>query len=630
MVSLIRLLLSFFRQKRIIQVQRLPHTKTIRAHTFGLTFAVLFAIIAVVANFAHIFTNLPIYVLTLLLLIVMTGTLVGGPFLAIVILYTVLFRDLTGTWYAFHFAAKWYLWGYVFGAVWAILYNDFVFIHTIIFNSDKVRIAFAFDLDKKVNVIKSPFEKEELAMLYIIKPVMFYTQKISRNERIDAVSAKEIIRLIRNAYKRMRQLDKDKLLLLLPGESKDGIGEKLDNLKNELIAPDFDLRKKTCTEIENNIEPLIENYLNRYSRKLYDYKVEPPVAPYTIAFVANPKIFSKKGLVKNDTDPIIKNVDLFLRAIDMALYSFEQNEILGLPEIWSKIRIVAVFDEKLATARAQDYALVQPNSDIVEFDDIIADNLLVPTKNVKEIYQRIVRSSQADCGLTSENVEAILRDTDVIYAMSAVPDYTRSCSCFTDWQEDDYINPSKNAPGKIFSFDPDPEHQKENEIAIPAFDADSPFSCLHEYFAKNPGRIALNVLGANIKTYIHEFAHAMSSAYHGAIVDEYFDRLDIVEPENEAGELNITPFYINRIERKKIAGKIAPTHKIFARYNGILYPSDLAHPSSEENWIGYFPGRVSPFTSCIMDRTYLIDQFDELLGHFIYERLMTKINRPIQ
>jgi len=191
----------------------------------------------------------------------------------------------------------------------------------------------------------------------------------------------------------------------------------------------------------------------------------------------------------------------------------------------------------------------------------------------------------------------------------------------------------------------------------------------HDKYAIVPGRVALNVLGANAHTYIHEFGHAMSSAINGAIVDEYFDKYHILkagddekrkslsspefeskeetstvadempEPLKTGGLYNLddiflegdvrTPFYINRLEREQSEnGMVKPIPKIFVRYNKIkIYYSDLAHPSSEENWEGYFPERQSSSECCTMDRDYGRYRFDKLLSDFMYDRLVTKVNR---
>ena len=69
-----------------------------------------------------------------------------------------------------------------------------------------------------------------------------------------------------------------------------------------------------------------------------------------------------------------------------------------------------------------------------------------------------------------------------------------------------------------------PENIKDDEVYVATRPTDMAFPvvCIHDYYTNHPGRVALNVLEASSKTYVHEFAHAMSSNIHGAIVDEYF------------------------------------------------------------------------------------------------------------
>jgi hypothetical protein len=157
------------------------------------------------------------------------------------------------------------------------------------------------------------------------------------------------------------------------------------------------------------------------------------------------------------------------------------------------------------------------------------------------------------------------------------------------------------------------------------------FAKVHEYYAKNPGRVALNVLGATARTFVHEFAHAMSSVYHGPIVDEYYDKVTLPNDEDEdvidSSSARDYTFYINRIEKANVGGRLVPVHRVFARYQNTVFLSDLDHPSAEEGWTGYFPERESPDIACTMDRSYGRYRFDKLIATFMYDRLIAKINR---
>ena len=546
MVSLVSIILNLLNNNKIIKVRRLPPRKVLRAHQLGLTLGLLFALLAMFLNYSPYFTSLPWYTSPLLGLIFIVSTFFCGPFVLLVILFLLIFHSVSGFWATLHMLTQWYIWGYALGIIFSILYNDLVFLYTLSFNKNSVKIAFVFDTDAKFNIIKSPIKDEENDLL--------------------------------------RGLDA--------------------------------------------------------SRKLYNYQLlQPPKHPYTIAFVANPKILRRGGssddLDDYDTDPIIHNVELFLRSVDKALFSFERDEVLGRPEIWSRVRVIALFDESLASESGIKYGMVQPNQDAVEMDGVVAENLLDPMKLMKTNYENMLKKT----GLKETDVQKYLEETDVIYALSASEEYDRSTAHFSDWIEDDEEDPHEVLVGQNFIFNPNPESgclecTKNGEINVEACNRDGRFSCIHEYFSINPGRVALNVLGASIKTYIHEFGHAMSAAYHGAIVDEYFDRLEVKTNDEDVAEDPAfeegAPFYVNRIERKKKGnGEVTPVHKIFANYNCTVFHSDLDHPSAEEEWLGYFPDRKTPHAACIMDRTYGAYRFDELLSNFMYDRLITKINRSL-
>lgn len=545
MVSLVRIISNLLNKNKIIRVRRLLPKKVLRAHLLGLTLGLLLALLAIFLDYSSYFAGQPWYISPLFSLIFVLGTFFWGPFVLLVILFLLIFHSLSGIWAALHFMAEWYIWGYAFGFIFSILYNDLVFLFTITFDKNRAKIAFVFDRDAKFNIIKSPIREEE-------------------NDSIKDLDA---------------------------------------------------------------------------SRRLYHYQLQqPPKYPYTIAFVANPKVLHRGGssadLDDYDTDPIIHNIELFLRSVDKALFSLETDEVLGRPEIWSRVRVIALFDKNLAHESGIKYGMVQPYQDVVQMDGVVAENLLDPMKQMKTSYENMLRKA----GLNDSDVQKYLEETDVIYALSASEEYDRSTAHFTDWVEELEKDPYKENNGRDFKFDPNPEHScsectKNGEINIETCNGDSRFKCVHErYYAEFPGRVALNVLGASIKTYIHEFGHAMSAAYHGAIVDEYFDRFEVKEKDLDEGwDPSVdegAPFYANRIERKrKSNGMVTPVHKIFANYNCTIFHSDLDHPSAEEEWLGYFPGRETPYAACIMDRTYGAYRFDELLSNFIYDRLITKINR---
>ncbi len=668
--------LKFLKPSDIVVVRRLPSRKVLQAHLLGLTFALLVALLFLCFNYISLTLELPWYAPLLIGLVIIAGTYFGGPFVFIVLLLQLTILVLNPTagllWYVplligliilagaiiggpfvlivvlLQFAilvlspktgelikammplAQWYLVGYAFGFVFAILYNDLIYLYLITFCKDRVKIAFAFDFDKKINIIKSPRQKEELAF--------------------------------------QRLLDR-----------------KTDKQKERFRR-----------------------------RKAYNYDIDYPddKNPYTIVFVANPWILkNNEDKVKHeefikeannyDPDPIMKNRELFLQSIDRALYSFQRDEVLGRHEIWSRVRIVAIFDKSLAKPNASgvDFGMLQPYPNILEIDGEIAENLLDPMEEMQKNFQSIVEmGTEKSTGLLKKTLDEIKKKTDVIFAMSASTKYTRSTAHFSDWIESgrryeliqsslDYLS-SKGVPGEVkdklqnllgrsfkgkdnfisaieavlgdtdkrqyedvicestekvqilvdgkkFQYTPDPisQNPKGNNIKIASHLKVNDFNSKHDDFANYPGRVALNVLKANTKTLIHEFAHAMSSAYRGAIVDEYFDSIEVSNSTSQSTKKSKTghefvPFFINRIEREKQAnGKVVPVHKIFSKYDYVKYKSDRNHPTAKEDWLGYFPERQALYTICTMDSGYTDYCWDKLIHDFMYERLIAKINR---
>lgn len=566
MVSLIMLIVNLINPKRIVQVRRMPAAKALRAHLLGLTLG----FVLVSTNIAFAFDEASVVANILMLLWFALTTYFRGLFLLISLIsllvlgmLSVLIPAVSST---FLNHLLWYFTGYLCGGVLATVYNDLVFLFIMFGEKKRTKIAFAYDTGKKLNIIKSPKPEEEHAFL-------------------------------------------------------------------ELIEQDGSIA----------------------DRKLYDYQVEPPPDfPYTIAFVANPKILKRDGKRTTpddyEEDPIIKNRDLFLRAVDNALASFELDQVLGRPEIWSRVRIITLFDDSVMNQNGDQVGMLQETQEDIyssdSLDEPIENNLLDPMKQMNTNFQGLFEKAKAEDGhIDHLNVEEV----DVIFAISASTSHDRSTAHFTDWvegpedeKEPDIILPPVPAEQYApFTFDVDPCLRKNydkdgNEITPPniifpklEFSSGDDYQPIHEFWARCPGRVALNILGARQKTYIHEFAHAMASAFHGKIVDEYADYFVLGEAPEEVEDPEPS-FYVNRIDRSRVKagnGELIPVHKEFTQYNCTRYDSDLAHPSSEESWSGYFPKRINETIPCTMDRTFGAYRFDELLSTFIYDRLMAKLSR---
>lgn len=535
-------------EKRVIR--RMPPTKVFRAHLSGLATALLFAALAVFIALNDPAFDVAGQIAVAALLLSFAGTLfLQGFFVIAVATYwtiTLFTAPSAGSASAyFQVIACWYLWGYAFGGIFALLYNRLLYGLIMTFRKNQVFAVFAFDPAAKLNVIKSPDARE-------------------------------------------------------------------------------------VTPHQTGLQDW------------YNYEIpDPPPHPYTIAFVANPKIRTAAGSDQFEDDPITRDVDLFLRAVDQALAVFECDEVLGRPEIWSRIRITALFDPQATEDLVDPYKY-----DAAGIDGRVAENLLYPAREMDAKYRQMVDRHHASFrkalppetgdGQSNElksNDAAFrnlfdnqLRCPDIIFALSAAPRFDRSTAHYSDWVEDS--GDPNNLPDKSpFTFDPAVGKPAE-EINVYRC-GESPFKCEHEHHPKMPGRVALNILGASYKTYIHEFAHAMSNAYRGACVDEYYDRMIVNGDGEETGAgPEKAPLYINRIERSApAAGGVVPVHNVFAKYEHTVYESDREHPSMEENWLGYFPERPASDVACTMDRWYGRFRFDRLLSDFIYDRLITKLNR---
>ncbi len=565
MVSIILFVVSLFRPERIIQVRRVPPTKNLRAHLLGLTFGLLF----VTGNLFYNFTLAHLYQSVFAFLWFALMTYFGGALIFLTLLFWLLssLAGPSGSVFAnmLMTGCHWYFLGYCFGAGFAIFYNDLLFLFFHLFEKKKIKIVFAYDTRRNVNIIKSPEAASEHALYELF----------ARNPHLE-------------------------------------------------------------------------------ERRLYQYKLKsPPPHPYTIAFVANPKIRKRGGDETRaegyEPDPIIRDRDLFLRAVDRALFSLETDPVIGRPEIWSRVRVVTVFNPVLAAASGPEYGMVEEfQKELVDQSgEPVENNLIDPMRRMFENFERMLGESW---GSVTPAFDA--DEVDIIFGLTASPTNTRSTAHFSDWIEHEeetvLLNPTDRA-GKCFSFKAAPcevsadegEPSEEHKCITAQFDIVYPeltnrtnppppgYRTIHDYCPTRPGRVALNVVSARHKTYIHEFAHAMSSAFHGTIADEYVDCFILAKVGSEETCTQEEHFFVNRIDRNIDATEPVPVPKVFAEYNCVQYHSDLAHPSAEEEWTGYFPDKFDKNTPCLMDRDITgFYRFDELLSSFIYDRMMAKVSRP--
>lgn len=316
--------------------------------------------------------------------------------------------------------------------------------------------------------------------------------------------------------------------------------------------------------------------------------------PYTIVFVANPAIYIKSDEAAAP-DPIIRDKTTFYKVVMRCMKSFAHNELLGLPEIKSRLRIVTIFDETRISASDPSNALCE---DLDELTTVIAPRF--DEDNPTSVRDYVQNTNIDDARLSN------LDDVDVIYAISASENLTRSAARFSEEEEGD---------GTAFTITlQDPTTLENVETTMK-----------HVRTAARPGVIALAALDERLKVPVHEFAHAMSSIENGVIYDEYVDRF---HDDEEADPSDLKGKIINRMHRKS---SIEPVPDVFAKYTirgeTTTYSSDRHRTDKPADWTSYTPEKDDIATSCTMDHTYYSYRFDKLIFDFMYDRMMAKMNR---
>jgi hypothetical protein len=462
----------------------------------------------------------------------------------ILLLTSICFLFLTGSWTSGYYdflimLGKWYFVGYLFGAVFTILYNEIVYIilniriicnNIPILGGNENKFVFAYDRNAAFNIIKSPLVEEELDVPKYLDRLRLYN-----NQRIQPVRGKP--------------------------------------------------------------------------------------SPYTILFIANPSFLPRcpdiNGLDEYRADdgnykkdPIMSDFDLFLRGVSQGLRSFDSNEILGHPDIWSHVRIITIFDNKYITGNGSEYGLVEANQETFGVNNQMIENLAVPIADfdnkLKLIWTKLSDERVDLKGVSTD-------DIDIVFALTAVRGNDRSTAQFSGQKQ-------AERRYRYYYYDGSNNNFKHERLV-------NPF----------PGKVALNVIGARTKTYIHEFAHAMSHDTHGAIIDEYFDHAVVGD---QVIHFDSTFHTINRKNRIDSSNDPAPGETIpqqMADYQGNqnntdnrMYWTDRKHPSAEEDWTGYFAERPDVDIGCTMDSTYGRYHFDNLIATFMYDRLRSKVTRYLK
>lgn len=289
-----------------------------------------------------------------------------------------------------------------------------------------------------------------------------------------------------------------------------------------------------------------------------------------------------------EPDPIFKKPDLFWKAVIRCLKSFVNNELLRLPEIFPRLKIVVIYDHKTDHALSDENALcetIDPQSEIIAPRDVRGTDV-----SPVSIIENYVKRHRIDY-------------CDVIMAISGSQKFINSSARFT--QEDDALSGAKF-------------HYINNTVDT---------TRCHPPYAKLPGVAAIWAGDDRLRIPVHEFAHAMSSFQNGPIVDEYDD-------EGE-GLLDISDFIVNK-QFRSAPTKAIPRH--FAKYGLVTefdkgcveYCSHRTRADKEPDWTSYVPEGVGPGYSSIMDIAYYEYRFNKLVFDFMYDRLMAKLNRNMQ
>jgi len=372
---------------------------------------------------------------------------------------------------------------------------------------------------------------------------------------------------------------------------------------------------------------ILQKKLHKTGRKTFEIDLNNPlniiqkdegVNPYTIVFVANPWLlkhqFDDAGNIRSsnlEKDPIIedKNGELFYRIVVRSIKGFLENELLSLPEIFPKIRFITIFGAH-GNSRGD---LISDINENALCENIPGDaGVLLPREPSLNggQYNNIVKD-YVDKAFSGETTNEEKNPCDVIFTVSGVSDQPWAAAFFTHEKENG--NGTDNDKSYKFSFGSDADATDRKHVAEPE--------------EKGAGLASISAWDDRPKTVVHEFAHAMSSEKNGAIVDEYVDEYH-QDTEEEIGD------YI--INRKKRARPGEPVPDTFATYGLVtnphtppkIYDSDRYRNDKDADWKSYVAERPDMDASCIMDYAYNKYYFDKLLHDFMYDRLLTKINRP--
>ncbi len=111
---------------------------------------------------------------------------------------------------------------------------------------------------------------------------------------------------------------------------------------------------------------------------------------------------------------------------------------------------------------------------------------------------------------------------------------------------------------------------------------------------------------------------------------EFLDELkDVLKAPRDNGNKDFEKYKLLILRFANVHNYAIPREFARYRFNGAekVYDSDRKRGDKEMHWVSYTPARSQEHTTCIMDSTSREYRFDQLVFDFMYDRLMTKIER---
>ena len=158
---------------------------------------------------------------------------------------------------------------------------------------------------------------------------------------------------------------------------------------------------------------------------------------------------------------LIDDLNLFIKSVDRALYCFERDEVLGHPKVWSRVRIMTIFDagimalnNNLSIQGINEFGWAEGYQNPVTIDGLEVNNLLTTIDEIDGKPLDDILENTWNNYIANGDIPASIpfEDIDVFYFLSASPEYDRSTAKFSSISEADCI--SLDGPRFTFKVDP--------------------------------------------------------------------------------------------------------------------------------------------------------------------------------